>query len=103
MFAYIYNLIFTEEVFGSGSALWFSPNATHLAYATFYDENVTDFSYFLYGNNRLYPEQATIKYPKVSYNLTLDKYGEILIFTYKLKCNKILHKKNRSRVKYLQF
>lgn len=61
--------LFTEEVLASGSALWFSPNATHLAYVTFYDENVTDYSYFIYGDGTLYPKEAKIKYPKVSYSL----------------------------------
>ncbi|KAJ8918466.1 hypothetical protein NQ315_008163 [Exocentrus adspersus] len=61
--------VYEEEVLGSGSALWVSPDATHIAYAVFQDHNVTEFSYYIYGTpgsaDAQYPTEATIKYPKV--------------------------------------
>ncbi|KAJ8930490.1 hypothetical protein NQ314_016717, partial [Rhamnusium bicolor] len=61
--------VYEEEVLGSGSALWISPNATYIAYAAFHDENVTEFSYYIYGTpgalQAQYPTEAKIKYPKV--------------------------------------
>ncbi|XP_056631310.1 venom dipeptidyl peptidase 4-like [Diorhabda sublineata] len=61
--------VYEEEVLSSGSALWFSPEATHLAFAVFHDESVRDFSYPVYGQqgtlDNQYPHDAVIKYPKV--------------------------------------
>ncbi|XP_060517123.1 venom dipeptidyl peptidase 4-like isoform X2 [Cylas formicarius] len=61
--------VYEEEVLGSGSAMWFSPDGTKIAYAMFNDTNVADFSYFVYGKPGVlsdqYPTIATIKYPKV--------------------------------------
>ncbi|XP_030761347.1 venom dipeptidyl peptidase 4 [Sitophilus oryzae] len=61
--------VYEEEVLGSGTALWFSPDGKHLAYAKFNDTNVKDFFYFLYGTpgslTDQYPTVAEIKYPKV--------------------------------------
>lgn len=58
-----------EEVLGSGSALWFSPDGAHLVYAKFNDTNVDDFFYFVYGSpgemEDQYPTVREIKYPKV--------------------------------------
>jgi len=58
-----------EEVLGSGSALWFSPDGTNLVYAKFNDTNVDDFFYFIYGSpgemEDQYPTVREIKYPKV--------------------------------------
>ncbi|CAH1183189.1 unnamed protein product [Phaedon cochleariae] len=61
--------VYEEEVLASGSALWFSPGATHIAYAKFDDKNVKDFTYFTYGQpgsmQNQYPTEVQIKYPKV--------------------------------------
>lgn len=46
-----------------------SPDATHIAYATFHDEDVMEFTYYIYGTpgslDSQYPTEVTIKYPKV--------------------------------------
>jgi dipeptidyl-peptidase-4 len=59
-----------EEVLGSGSALWFSPKGTSLAFATFNDNDVKTASYFHYGNpgtlESQYSDTINIRYPKVS-------------------------------------
>ncbi|KAK4880660.1 hypothetical protein RN001_008806 [Aquatica leii] len=56
-----------EEVLGSGSALWFSPDGSHLAFAQFNDTKVKDFHYFIYGQSYdQYPTVVTLKYPKVN-------------------------------------
>lgn len=59
----------TEEVLGSGSAMWFSPDGKHLAYAEFNDNKLPDFRYFVYGEpgslDDQYPKEVAIKYPKV--------------------------------------
>jgi hypothetical protein len=59
----------SEEVLASGSALWFSPNGTSLAFATFDDTDVKTASYFLYGEpgslESQYSETVNIRYPKV--------------------------------------
>ncbi|KAJ8940985.1 hypothetical protein NQ318_011719 [Aromia moschata] len=61
--------VYEEEVLSSGTALWISPQGTHIAYAIFHDENVEEFSYYIYGEagslDSQYPTQATIRYPKV--------------------------------------
>ncbi|KAL1494674.1 hypothetical protein ABEB36_010240 [Hypothenemus hampei] len=61
--------VYEEEVLGSGSALWFSPDGNYLAYAKFNDTNVKGFTYFIYGTpgdlEDQYPTVRDIKYPKV--------------------------------------
>ncbi|CAG9768482.1 unnamed protein product [Ceutorhynchus assimilis] len=61
--------VYEEEVLGTGSALWFSPDGKHLAYVKFNDTAVKEFTYFLYGTPGVlasqYPLEAKIKYPKV--------------------------------------
>ncbi|KAK4880800.1 hypothetical protein RN001_008946 [Aquatica leii] len=59
--------VYEEEVLGSGSALWFSPDGSHLAFAQFNDTKVKDFHYFIYGQSYdQYPTVVTLKYPKVN-------------------------------------
>ncbi|KAG5325464.1 VDDP4 peptidase, partial [Pseudoatta argentina] len=41
--------VYEEEVFGSATAMWFSPDGQHLAFATFNDTVVKDMAYFHYG------------------------------------------------------
>ncbi|KAF7269818.1 hypothetical protein GWI33_017160 [Rhynchophorus ferrugineus] len=61
--------VYEEEVLGSGTALWFSPDGKNLAYAKFNDTSVEKFFYFLYGSPGdlvdQYPTLAQISYPKV--------------------------------------
>ncbi|XP_059059410.1 venom dipeptidyl peptidase 4-like [Achroia grisella] len=60
--------IYEEEVFNAAEALWFSPNGTYLAVASFNDTNVESAIYPYYGNesdpNNQYPELVEFKYPK---------------------------------------
>ncbi|KYN10654.1 Venom dipeptidyl peptidase 4 [Trachymyrmex cornetzi] len=60
--------VYEEEVFGSATAMWFSPDGQHLAFATFNDTAVKDMAYFHYGTpgslEDQYPTEVKIKYPK---------------------------------------
>lgn len=62
-------IVITEEVFGSATALWYSPDGQHLAFATFNETVVKDMVYFHYGIpgslDDQYPTEVKIKYPKV--------------------------------------
>ncbi|XP_012054228.1 PREDICTED: venom dipeptidyl peptidase 4 [Atta cephalotes] len=61
--------VYEEEVFGTATAMWFSPDGQHLAFATFNDTVVKDMAYFHYGTpgslEDQYPTEVKIKYPKV--------------------------------------
>ncbi|XP_044266873.1 venom dipeptidyl peptidase 4-like isoform X2 [Tribolium madens] len=61
--------VYEEEVLGTGSALWFSPDGKQFAFASFDDTQVKNFTYFTYGVpgdlTSQYPQKVTIKYPKV--------------------------------------
>lgn len=75
----------SEEVLGSGSALWFSPEGNRLAFARFDDTEVDNFTYFKYGEpgtlDSQYPEVIMLKYPKVM-NVThcrhLSEYRDLI-------------------------
>lgn len=60
--------VYEEEVLGTGSALWFSPNGDRIAFVRFNDTQVKEFSYTIYGTpgdlKNQYPETVTIRYPK---------------------------------------
>jgi len=60
--------VYEEEVLGSGSALWFSPDGTSLVFATFDDTDVKTASYFHYGQpgslESQYSDTINIRYPK---------------------------------------
>lgn len=60
--------IYEEEVLNAAEALWFSPEGTYLAVASFNDTKVESASYPIYGNpfdmNNQYPEMVRFKYPK---------------------------------------
>ncbi|GJQ85661.1 hypothetical protein Trydic_g20209 [Trypoxylus dichotomus] len=60
--------VYEEEVLSSGSAVWFSPDGTKLAFAHFNDTNVKEFNYFLYESEVAdqYPEVVSLRYPKVN-------------------------------------
>jgi len=61
--------VIAEEVFGSATAMWFSPDERYLAFASFNDTLVKDMVYFHYGLpgslDDQYPKEMKIKYPKV--------------------------------------
>lgn len=56
--------VYEEEVLGTDAASWFSPNGEKLAYIRFDDREVKEALYELY-DNRQYPEEIHLRYPKV--------------------------------------
>ncbi|XP_046961620.1 venom dipeptidyl peptidase 4-like [Vanessa cardui] len=60
--------IYEEEVFNSAGAMWFSPNGSYLAVATFNDTEVESAVYPYYGEpsefDNQYPLMVHFKYPK---------------------------------------
>ncbi|NXK30111.1 DPP4 peptidase, partial [Piprites chloris] len=58
--------VYEEEMFGTNSALWWSPNGNFLAYAAFDDTEVPVIEYSFYSEDTLqYPKTIRIPYPKV--------------------------------------
>ncbi|XP_068620957.1 venom dipeptidyl peptidase 4 [Battus philenor] len=61
--------IYEEEVFNAAEALWFSPDGTYLAVASFDDRNVESAIYPYYGSpsdfDNQYPQLVQFKYSKV--------------------------------------
>uniref|UniRef100_A0A8C3R0L3 Dipeptidyl peptidase 4 n=1 Tax=Cyanoderma ruficeps TaxID=181631 RepID=A0A8C3R0L3_9PASS len=57
--------VYEEEMFGTHSALWWSPNGKFLAYASFNDREVPVIEYSFYSEDTLqYPKTIKIPYPK---------------------------------------
>ncbi|XP_076242870.1 venom dipeptidyl peptidase 4 isoform X2 [Calliopsis andreniformis] len=60
--------VYEEEVLASAVALWFSPDGSHLAFATYNDSRVQDVAMLYYGKpgtmENQYPSEVKIKYPK---------------------------------------
>lgn len=57
---------FSEEVFGSDHALWWSTKGKYILYAQFDDRHVQKFDYPFYGDlTNVYVKQEKIAYPKV--------------------------------------
>uniref|UniRef100_A0A8C5J0A1 Dipeptidyl peptidase 4 n=1 Tax=Junco hyemalis TaxID=40217 RepID=A0A8C5J0A1_JUNHY len=57
--------VYEEEMFGTHSALWWSPNGNFLAYASFNDTEVPVIEYSFYSEDTLqYPKTIKIPYPK---------------------------------------
>ncbi|NWU79985.1 DPP4 peptidase, partial [Onychorhynchus coronatus] len=57
--------VYEEEMFGTNSALWWSPNGNFLAYAAFDDTEVPVIEYSFYSEDTLqYPKTIRIPYPK---------------------------------------
>jgi dipeptidyl aminopeptidase len=59
--------VYEEEVFGTDFTMWWSPDSTHLAYLRFNETAVHEFHLQYYtASNNSYPDELTIKYPKVN-------------------------------------
>ncbi|XP_025894386.1 dipeptidyl peptidase 4 [Nothoprocta perdicaria] len=57
--------VYEEEMFGTHSALWWSPSGNFLAYASFNDTEVPLIEYSFYSEDTLqYPKTIRIPYPK---------------------------------------
>nr|XP_009674539.1 PREDICTED: dipeptidyl peptidase 4 [Struthio camelus australis] len=57
--------VYEEEMFGTHSALWWSPSGNFLAYASFNDTEVPVIEYSFYSEDTLqYPKTIRIPYPK---------------------------------------
>ena len=61
-------------------AIWVSPDATKIVYATFNDSQVQNVQWKIYGDGRdasvnPYPEDAYMRYPKVSKQLYYTSEG----------------------------
>uniref|UniRef100_A0A8C8AJJ6 Dipeptidyl peptidase 4 n=1 Tax=Otus sunia TaxID=257818 RepID=A0A8C8AJJ6_9STRI len=57
--------VYEEEMFGTHSALWWSPNGNFVAYAAFNDTEVPVIEYSFYSEDTLqYPRTIRIPYPK---------------------------------------
>ncbi|KAF9183212.1 hypothetical protein BGZ51_004173 [Haplosporangium sp. Z 767] len=63
--------VYEEEVYGSPSALWWSPDGTSIAFLRFDETEVPEFHYSLYMDDQLnapaYPRNVMMKYPKVGF------------------------------------
>ncbi|ESO99209.1 hypothetical protein LOTGIDRAFT_226274 [Lottia gigantea] len=57
--------VYEEEILSTDNAMWWSPNATFVAYAVINDTRVPKYYYQIYGNlDSAYGELASIAYPK---------------------------------------
>jgi len=82
--------VYEEEVFSADFALWWSPDSTKLAYLSFDETEVDEFTYPVYNPSNdafkvvPYPDHVTMKYPKPGYNnplvyvhvFELDRYQD---------------------------
>ncbi|KZT07170.1 dipeptidyl aminopeptidase [Laetiporus sulphureus 93-53] len=74
MFNGVPDWVYEEEVFSSNYAFWWSPDSKHLAFLTFDETAVDEFTYPIYNPTEdsytvvPYPKQVTMKYPKPGYN-----------------------------------
>ncbi|KAG0099083.1 hypothetical protein BGZ93_009277 [Podila epicladia] len=63
--------VYEEEVFGSPSALWWSPDGMSIAFLRFDETKVPEFHYSLYMDGQLdapaYPRDIMMKYPKAGF------------------------------------
>ncbi|KAF9412318.1 hypothetical protein HW555_009156 [Spodoptera exigua] len=63
--------VYEEDVMYTGQATWFSTAGSYLAFATYDDTGVEDYSYYYYtdsdndGKEFLYPKLFSLRYPKV--------------------------------------
>ena len=61
----------TEDILKRDQAIWVSPDATKIVYATFNDSQVQNVQWKIYGDGRdasvnPYPKEAYMRYPKGS-------------------------------------
>ncbi|KAI8091317.1 dipeptidyl peptidase IV N-terminal region-domain-containing protein [Gilbertella persicaria] len=57
--------VYEEEVFSKNYAVWWSPDATHLAYLRFNETAVPEYHMQYYtASNNSYPDETSIRYPK---------------------------------------
>ncbi|KAF9395973.1 hypothetical protein BGX21_009711 [Mortierella sp. AD011] len=63
--------VYEEEVYGSPSALWWSPDGKSIAFLRFDETEVPEFHYSVYMDNQIdappYPRDIMMKYPKVGF------------------------------------
>lgn len=83
--------VYEEEVFSTKEALWFSTDASEIAYITFDDTNVRKINIPRYGRpgsiDDQYPHELIIDYPKVIY---CQNAREIKVFLRFYCCQKCL-------------
>jgi dipeptidyl-peptidase 4 len=84
-----------EEEFGFNKAFWWSPDSKFLAFIRFDETKVPEFTMTMYGgdspvieDNRLYPGQETLKYPKAG-----ETNSTVSVLSYELY-SKLLNKVN---------
>ncbi|KAK3302641.1 dipeptidyl peptidase IV N-terminal region-domain-containing protein [Chaetomium strumarium] len=69
MFNGVPDWVYEEEVFGSNSALWYSPDGAYVAFLSFNETGVETFTVPYYMNNQPvpppYPRELKLRYPKV--------------------------------------
>ncbi|KAL2109796.1 hypothetical protein VUR80DRAFT_2030 [Thermomyces stellatus] len=69
MFHGVADWVYEEEIFGSPSTLWFSPDAKFIAFLSFNETGVGTFTVPYYMANQelapTYPEELELRYPKV--------------------------------------
>ena len=84
--------VYEEEVFSSDYALWWSPNASKVAFLRFDETAVDEYTYPVYNPTEdahtvvPYPDHVVMKYPKPGYNnplvsvhvFQLDEYLETM-------------------------
>ncbi|KAI8625928.1 dipeptidyl peptidase IV N-terminal region-domain-containing protein [Xylariaceae sp. FL1651] len=84
MFNGVPDWVYEEEIFGSRSAIWFSPDGQKLAYLSFNETGVETFTIPYFMNNMeiapVYPKNLELRYPKVgtknpTVSLTLLEIG----------------------------
>lgn len=74
MFNGITDWVYEEEVFSSATALWWSPDSAKLAFLSFDETAVDEFTFPIYNPSDdsyavvPYPDHVTMKYPKPGYN-----------------------------------
>ncbi|KAK7685763.1 hypothetical protein QCA50_011109 [Cerrena zonata] len=74
LFNGITDWVYEEEVFSSPTALWWSPDSAKLAFLSFDETTVDEFTFPVYNPSDdsyavvPYPDHVTMKYPKPGYN-----------------------------------
>ncbi|KAK4055942.1 Dipeptidyl peptidase 4 [Microbotryomycetes sp. JL221] len=80
--------VYEEEVFGSDSALWWSPDGTKLAFLSFDEEKVPEYEFPIYNPSLVspgaqpYPSSIIMRYPKPGYPNPIVKISMFDLATY---------------------